>query len=65
MTHRLTKAEQLRLDRERLATFVREIKHYRAQWGMPPDKIAFRNAWLMTYPPATNNADKMSAGEQT
>lgn len=27
-----------------LATFIREIKHYRTTWGMPPDKVAFREA---------------------
>lgn len=27
-----------------LATFIREIKHYRTTWGIPPDKVAFRDA---------------------
>ena len=27
-----------------LATFIREIKHYKTLWGMPPGKIAFREA---------------------
>ena len=44
----LTKQEQLALDRERLAIFVREIKHYRCVWGVPPDRIAFRDAWKAT-----------------
>lgn len=44
----LTKHEQLLVDRERLATFVREIKHYKTLWGLQPDKIAFRDAWRAT-----------------
>ena len=44
----LTKHEQLALDRERLAIFVREIKHYKTRWGIPPDRIAFRDAWKAT-----------------
>lgn len=42
----LSRAEQSKLDREKLSLFIRHIKRYKAQWGMPPDKIAFRNAWL-------------------
>lgn len=27
-----------------LATFIREIKHYKTLWGCPPDAVAFRDA---------------------
>jgi hypothetical protein len=42
----LSRAEQSKLDREKLSLFIRHIKHYRTQWGIPEDKLAFRNAWL-------------------
>ena len=42
----LSRAEQSKLDRERLSLFIRHIKHYRTQWGIPEDRIAFRNCWL-------------------
>lgn len=46
LIHALSRAEQAKLDREKLSLFVRHAKHYRAVWGMPLDKIAFRNCWL-------------------
>jgi hypothetical protein len=42
----LSRAEQVRLDREKLSLFIRHIKHYKCVWGLPPDKVAFRNAWM-------------------
>ena len=42
----LSRAEQSKLDREKLSLFIRHIKRYKAQWGLPPDRIAFRDAWL-------------------
>lgn len=42
----LSRAEQSKLDREKLSLFIRHIKHYKAMWGLPPDKVAFRNAWM-------------------
>ena len=42
----ISRAEQSKLDREKLSLFIRHIKHYKAQWNLPPDKVAFRNAWL-------------------
>lgn len=47
-TRPLTRQEQVLVDRERLAVFIREIKRYKTLWGMPPDKIAFRDAWRAT-----------------
>lgn len=49
-TRPLTRHEQVLVDRERLAVFIREIKRYRCTWGMPPDKVAFRDAWRATQP---------------
>ena len=42
----ISRAEQSKLDREKLSLFIRHIKHYKAQWNLPPDKVAFRDAWL-------------------
>ena len=44
MTRVLTTHERHIEAQRYLATFIREIKHYRTTWGMPPDKIAFREA---------------------
>lgn len=37
-----------------LAQYVRNIKHYRTTWGIPPDKYVHKNAWA---------AAKASVGE--
>lgn len=50
MSRHITTHAQLLLDRERLAIFIREIKRYRTTWGIPPDKVAFRDAWRATQP---------------
>ena len=42
----LTRAEQSKLDREKLSLFVRHAKHYTTTWGVPLDKIAFRYCWM-------------------
>ena len=42
----LTRAEQSKLDREKLSLFVRHAKHYTTTWGVPLDKIAFRHCWM-------------------
>lgn len=44
MTRPLTVNEKHIEAQRYLATFIREIKHYRTTWGMPPDKVAFRDA---------------------
>lgn len=40
-----TTAKQIRWG---FGDFVREIKHYKTRWGIPPDRIAFRDAWKAT-----------------
>ena len=44
MTRVLTTHERHIEAQRYLATFIREIKHYRTTWGCPPDKVAFRDA---------------------
>lgn len=45
-----TKQEQLALDRERLAQFIRAKKHYTAVWGPNQGRLIFMSAWRTTQP---------------
>jgi hypothetical protein len=39
-------AEKKSKDARTLAVFIRSLKHYRAAWGIPAGKAAFRSLWL-------------------
>ena len=41
----MTPKEKKEHDARLLAAFVCNVKHYRAVWGIPPDKTTFLNAW--------------------
>jgi hypothetical protein len=41
----LSRAEQSKLDREKLSLFIRHIKHYKIMWGLSPDRMVFLSTW--------------------
>jgi hypothetical protein len=41
----MTTKERSERDAAILAKYIREIKHYRAVWGLPPSREVHLNAW--------------------
>ncbi len=41
----MTPKERRDRDAAILAHYIRGIKHYRAEWGLPPDKRVHMSAW--------------------
>lgn len=43
---RTSKAKVEENQRRRFRVFTLALKHYRAEWGFPAEKAAFRSLWL-------------------